>query len=72
MADELKRYRKFIAGTSVQAVALVEDISPAAGMTTQRMSSPEVLELAKLLETPTSGFLSPGHGDGSLRRSCQR
>jgi UDP-N-acetyl-D-mannosaminuronate dehydrogenase len=57
MADELKRYRKFIAGTSVQAVALVEDHFTAAGMTTQRMSSPEALELAKLLETTYFGVL---------------
>jgi UDP-N-acetyl-D-mannosaminuronate dehydrogenase len=57
MTDELRRYRKFVAGTSVQAVALVQDHFAAAGMTTQRMSSPEALELAKLLETTYFGVL---------------
>jgi UDP-N-acetyl-D-mannosaminuronate dehydrogenase len=57
MADELRRYRKFVAGTSAQAVALVEDHFAAAGITTQRMSSPEALELAKLLETTYFGVL---------------
>ena len=57
MADELRRYRKFVAGTSAQAVALVEDHFAAAGVTTQRMSSPEALELAKLLETTYFGVL---------------
>jgi UDP-N-acetyl-D-mannosaminuronate dehydrogenase len=57
MTDELRRYRKFVAGTSAQAVALVEDHFSAAGLTTQRMSSPEALELAKLLETSYFGVL---------------
>ncbi|HEY5053244.1 MAG TPA: hypothetical protein VII45_07520 [Solirubrobacterales bacterium] len=57
MTDELGRYRKFVAGTSVHAVALVEDHFAAVGMTTQRMSSPEALELAKLLETTYFGVL---------------
>jgi UDP-N-acetyl-D-mannosaminuronate dehydrogenase len=57
MTDELRRYRKFVAGTSAQAVALVEDHFAAAGITTQRMSSPEALELAKLLETTYFGVL---------------
>ncbi|MGH3251292.1 MAG: hypothetical protein ACRDOI_34505 [Trebonia sp.] len=57
MTDELRRYRKFVAGTSVQAVALVEDHFSAAGIATQRMSSPEALELAKLLETTYFGVL---------------
>ena len=57
MTDELRHYRKFVAGTSAQAVALVEDHFAAAGMTTQRMSSPEALELAKLLETTYFGVL---------------
>jgi UDP-N-acetyl-D-mannosaminuronate dehydrogenase len=57
MTEELRRYRKFVAGTSAQAVALVEDHFAAAGMTTQRMSSPEALELAKLLETTYFGML---------------
>lgn len=57
MTDELRRYRKFVAGTSAQAVALVEDHFAAAGITTQRMSSPNALELAKLLETTYFGVL---------------
>ena len=57
MTDELRHYRKFVAGTSAQAVALVEDHFAAAGMTTQCMSSPEALELAKLLETTYFGVL---------------
>jgi UDP-N-acetyl-D-mannosaminuronate dehydrogenase len=57
MTDELRRYRKFVAGTSAQAVALVADHFGAAGITTQRMSSPEALELAKLLETSYFGVL---------------
>jgi UDP-N-acetyl-D-mannosaminuronate dehydrogenase len=57
MTDELRRYRKFVAGTSAQAVALVEDHFSVAGLTTQRMSSPEALELAKLLETSYFGVL---------------
>jgi UDP-N-acetyl-D-mannosaminuronate dehydrogenase len=57
MAEELRRYRKFVAGTSAEAVAAVEDQFTAAGMTTQRMSSFESLELAKLLETTYFGVL---------------
>jgi len=57
MVDELRTYRKFVAGTSTEAVALVEDHFAAAGITTQRMSSPEALELAKLLETTYFGVL---------------
>jgi len=57
MTDELRRYRKFVAGASQQAVARAEDHFAAAGITTQRMSSPEALELAKLLETTYFGVL---------------
>ena len=57
MTKELRHYRKFVAGTSASAVALVEDHFAAAGMTTQHMSSPEALELAKLLETTYFGVL---------------
>ena len=57
MMDELRHYRKFIAGSSAQAVALVEDHFTAAGITTRRMSSPGALELAKLLETTYFGVL---------------
>jgi UDP-glucose/GDP-mannose dehydrogenase family, central domain len=57
MTDELRGYRKFVAGTSAPAVSLVEDHFAAVGITTQRMSSPEALELAKLLETTYFGVL---------------
>jgi hypothetical protein len=57
MSEELRRYRKFVAGTSAEAVAAVADHFTAAGMTTQRMSSFESLELAKLLETTYFGVL---------------
>ena len=57
MTEELRRYRKFVAGTSAEAVAVVEDHFAAAGMATQRMSSFESLELAKLLETTYFGVL---------------
>lgn len=57
MAEELRRYRKFVAGTSAEAVATVEDHFAAAQVATGRMSSPESLELAKLLETSYFGVL---------------
>lgn len=57
MRDELRHYRKFVAGASAQAVALVEEHFAAAGITTQRMASREALELAKLLETTYFGIL---------------
>ncbi len=57
MREELLHYRKFVAGTSAQAVAAVADHFTAAGMTTQRMASFESLELAKLLETSYFGVL---------------
>jgi hypothetical protein len=61
MTEELRRYRKFVAGTSAEAVASVTDHFTAAGMTTQRMSSFESLEL---LRRPRR----MGAGDGSLLR----
>jgi UDP-N-acetyl-D-mannosaminuronate dehydrogenase len=57
MAEELRRYRKFVAGSSAEAVAMVEDHFAAAQVLTDRMSSPESLELAKLLETSYFGVL---------------
>jgi hypothetical protein len=57
MTEELRRYRKFVAGSSADAVSLVEDHFRAAGVTTQRMPSFETLELAKLLETSYFGVL---------------
>jgi UDP-glucose/GDP-mannose dehydrogenase family, central domain len=57
MTEELRHYRKFVAGTSTQAVALIEAHFAAAGVTTQRISSFESLEVAKLLETSYFGVL---------------
>jgi hypothetical protein len=57
MTEELRRYRKFVAGSSAEAVSVVEGHFRAAGLTTQRMSSIEALELAKLLETSYFGVL---------------
>jgi UDP-N-acetyl-D-mannosaminuronate dehydrogenase len=57
MAEELRRYKKFLAGTSASALALVERHFAAAEVGTRRMSSFEVLELAKLLETSYFGVL---------------
>lgn len=57
MAEELRRYKKFVAGTSASALTLVEHHFAAAEVGTQRMSSFEALELAKLLETTYFGVL---------------
>jgi hypothetical protein len=57
MTQELRRYRKFVAGSSPEALSLVEGHFSAAGVATQRMSSFEALELAKLLETTYFGVL---------------
>jgi UDP-N-acetyl-D-mannosaminuronate dehydrogenase len=57
MTEELLRYRKFVAGTSDEAVDLVERHLSAAGMATARMASFETLELAKLFETTYLGVL---------------
>jgi len=57
MAEEMRRYKKFVAGTSASALTLVERHFAAAEVSTQRMSSFESLELAKLLETTYFGVL---------------
>jgi hypothetical protein len=57
MREELMRYRKFVAGSSPEACAIAEEHFAAAGMVTERMSSFETLELAKLLETSYFGLL---------------
>lgn len=57
MAEELRRYQKFVAGTSASALALVEHHFAAAEVSTKRVSSFETLELAKLLETTYFGVL---------------
>jgi UDP-N-acetyl-D-mannosaminuronate dehydrogenase len=57
MAEELRSYVKFVAGNDEKAVARAMDHFAAAGMKTERMSSLENLELAKLLETTYFGLL---------------
>ena len=57
MVDELLTYVKFVAGTDQQATAQVQESFCAAGMKSESMSSPEALELAKLLETTYFGVL---------------
>jgi UDP-N-acetyl-D-mannosaminuronate dehydrogenase len=57
MVDELLTYVKFVAGTSAQATERVQQHFRAAGMKPEIMSTPEALELAKLLETTYFGLL---------------
>jgi UDP-N-acetyl-D-mannosaminuronate dehydrogenase len=56
MVDELLTYVKFVAGTNAQATVRAEHFE-AAGMKSEVMSTPEALELAKLLETTYFGLL---------------
>ena len=57
MVDELLTYVKFAAGTNAQAAEQVREHFVAAGMKSEAMSTPEALELAKLLETTYFGLL---------------
>ncbi len=57
MHDDLRRYRKFVAGTDERAVSAAQRELEAAGMKTAAMASPEALELAKLVETTYFGLL---------------
>jgi UDP-N-acetyl-D-mannosaminuronate dehydrogenase len=57
MVDELLTYVKFVAGTNAKAAERVQDQFRAAGMKSETMSTPEALELAKLLETTYFGVL---------------
>jgi UDP-N-acetyl-D-mannosaminuronate dehydrogenase len=57
MVDELVTYVKFVAGTNAQATERVQEHFRAAGMKSETMSTPEALELAKLLETTYFGLL---------------
>ena len=57
MLDELCTYVKFVAGTSATATERVLEHFKSAGMRSETMSSPETLELAKLLETTYFGLL---------------
>ncbi len=57
MADDLYKYVKFVAGADSQAVERVAAHFKAAGLHSETMSTPEALELAKLLETTYFGLL---------------
>jgi UDP-N-acetyl-D-mannosaminuronate dehydrogenase len=57
MVDELLTYVKFVAGTDAEATVRVQEHFKAAGMPSETMSTPEALELAKLLETTYFGVL---------------
>src|ERR1035438_6953506 len=57
MMDELYTYVKFVAGTDAQATERVQEHFKAAGLQSEAMSTPESLELAKLLETTYFGLL---------------
>jgi UDP-glucose/GDP-mannose dehydrogenase family, central domain len=57
MAEDLLRYRKFVAGSDDNAASRAAEHFRAAGMTTQCISKLETLELAKLGETTYFGVL---------------
>lgn len=57
MATALRNYHKFVAGADPAAVDKAQAHFRSAGIATERMSSPEVLELAKLSETTYFGVL---------------
>src|SRR5260370_37419990 len=57
MAQDLLKYRKFVAATNDQAANRAAEHFRAAGMTTQCISKLETLELAKLGETTYFGVL---------------
>lgn len=57
MEQDMKRYRKFVAGLSPQAETAALDHLHRAGFETATFPSPEIAELAKLLETTYLGVL---------------
>jgi hypothetical protein len=57
MAEDLLKYRKFVAGADENAATRAAEHFRAAGMTTQCISKLETLELAKLAETTYFGVL---------------
>ena len=57
MAEDLLKYRKFVAGTDENTATRAAEHFRAAGMTTQSISKLETLELAKLAETTYFGVL---------------
>jgi UDP-N-acetyl-D-mannosaminuronate dehydrogenase len=57
MVDDIYMYVKFVAGTDVRAAERVQEHFIDAGLKSENMSTPEALELAKLLETTYFGVL---------------
>jgi UDP-N-acetyl-D-mannosaminuronate dehydrogenase len=57
MVDELYSYAKFVAGADARATERICDHFISAGVKAEMMSTPEALELAKLLETTYFGLL---------------
>lgn len=57
MVDDLYLYTKFVAGTNAEATDRVRAHFMDAGLQSEAMSSPEALELAKVLETTYFGLL---------------
>jgi len=57
MVDDLYVYVKFVAGTVAEATERVQAQYKAAGLQSETISTPETLELAKLLETTYFGLL---------------
>jgi len=57
MVAALRSYRKFVAGSDLAAVERAETHFRDAGIKTERMGSPDELELAKLAETTYFGVL---------------
>jgi len=57
MASAMRNYRKFVAGSDLEAVERAERHFQEAGLIVERMSTPEALELAKLAETTYFGVL---------------
>ena len=57
MVDDLYVYVKFVAGTVAEATERVQAHFIAAGLKSEIISTPEALELAKLLETTYFGLL---------------
>jgi UDP-N-acetyl-D-mannosaminuronate dehydrogenase len=57
MVDDLYMYVKFVAGASAEVTERVQAHFKAAGLQSEVISTPEALELAKLLETTYFGML---------------
>lgn len=57
MAEDLYKYVKFVAGADLRATERVAEHFKTAGLRTDAMSTPEALELAKLLETTYFGLM---------------